>query len=671
MKYTKTLYLMILSVVFLLFFCGCKQSLSENLQSDHTATGFSELYQSTFYNLQPKRVISCTNIGPLTSYNNKVSIQTETISYDVEKNTIAAYQVDDGLYYATIDKENDISITLPDGNTVSTGQELTWLSSSGESCFHFAGTNDNMYFLNEIMLYRLNNNTLEIIDDNMQWCGIGLVNDKIYAISHSIKNNDDCYSLYLLSGSTVEYVDDLPLTSKINYVCGGDNLYFISDTTLYMLHDATPVQMTTFFDLGIDGRKITDMNYIDNHLILTTDEGYYSLVKTTSAETKEENSLTIGYFADSRGDFYAAISEYNSLSEVRIEPIEYQTLLDFQVSLTSGNIPDLLCLTDLDQMRLCSSKGYFMSLSSYLEQKNNIQDYYKNVLYASAENQTDEVFFIAPFFTLSAFEVPKTIARDIQKINTLAQMDLLVAEHDASIYSTHLKSEMLSTLLCDGYTQFINYETRKSDFSLPVFYELLRFCNRFAYSEEDLVLDDIIPVFTVVNVNSLTHLRTRWYRCLERTPYGEGLCYMPMPLSKFNGPSVQGRYYIGITRKCKNTDEAQKLLDYLLSDEQQRKAFASNCFPVNKLICRETWLQDASEGDKDYTKLMESLTTELESLIECADHYDATTYPEVVLIVLEEASAYFAGAKSIEETVQLIENRVNLYLSEISCPIIE
>ena len=37
---------------------------------------------------------------------------------------------------------------------------------------------------------------------------------------------------------------------------------------------------------------------------------------------------------------------------------------------------------------------------------------------------------------------------------------------------------------------------------------------------------------------------------------------------------------------------------------------------------------------------------------------------EIISIITEDASAYFSGAKSLEETVHLIQERVSIYVSE-------
>ena len=43
---------------------------------------------------------------------------------------------------------------------------------------------------------------------------------------------------------------------------------------------------------------------------------------------------------------------------------------------------------------------------------------------------------------------------------------------------------------------------------------------------------------------------------------------------------------------------------------------------------------------------------------------DADT--EIMELIREDASAYFAGAKSLDETVKIIQGRVSIYVSEHS-----
>ena len=61
--------------------------------------------------------------------------------------------------------------------------------------------------------------------------------------------------------------------------------------------------------------------------------------------------------------------------------------------------------------------------------------------------------------------------------------------------------------------------------------------------------------------------------------------------------------------------------------------------------------------------LDESDIQEYEDLIRSCDHMPATDNA-VMLIVREEIQAYFAGQKSLDEVLDTITNRVDLFVSE-------
>lgn len=146
-----------------------------------------------------------------------------------------------------------------------------------------------------------------------------------------------------------------------------------------------------------------------------------------------------------------------------------------------------------------------------------------------------------------------------------------------------------------------------------------------------------------------------------------------------------------------NSDDAHKqgaweFIAFLLSDEIQ-ESMGSQRFPVNKKAFEALAAQEMVEGSivlkegkdgntvkyvktgslKDYNydeaayraanDLTEEKVREIRTLLETSRALPTRNVP-VIAIINEEAAAYFSGAKSIEEVVAVIENRVELYLKE-------
>ena len=82
-------------------------------------------------------------------------------------------------------------------------------------------------------------------------------------------------------------------------------------------------------------------------------------------------------------------------------------------------------------------------------------------------------------------------------------------------------------------------------------------------------------------------------------------------------------------------------------------------------IDEQEWLQDEIANGGVFGHMSEEDEAELRAILESVTlttEYDQ----EIMALIREDASAYFAGAKSLEETVKVIQSRVSIYVAEHS-----
>ena len=83
------------------------------------------------------------------------------------------------------------------------------------------------------------------------------------------------------------------------------------------------------------------------------------------------------------------------------------------------------------------------------------------------------------------------------------------------------------------------------------------------------------------------------------------------------------------------------------------------------VIEEQDWLQDEIKDGGVFGHMSEEDEAELRAILESVTlttEYDQ----EIMSLIREDASAYFAGAKSLEETVNVIQSRVSIYIAEHS-----
>ena len=155
-----------------------------------------------------------------------------------------------------------------------------------------------------------------------------------------------------------------------------------------------------------------------------------------------------------------------------------------------------------------------------------------------------------------------------------------------------------------------------------------------------------------------------------------------IPSSDGRGPAISCYDSVAVSARSKYTDGCIDFVNVLLSDEIQCLYALSDATPVNidaydesaaesMEIFNESMARteaNTPEADRAANGLVICYVTdediaEYEALIASCDHIPSTD-TAVMLIVREEIQAYLAGQKSLDEVMDLITNRVDLFVSE-------
>ena len=134
----------------------------------------------------------------------------------------------------------------------------------------------------------------------------------------------------------------------------------------------------------------------------------------------------------------------------------------------------------------------------------------------------------------------------------------------------------------------------------------------------------------------------------------------------------------GINADSNNKEGAWQFLKLLFAEDYHYYALPSNLDALQALIERSkaTIMQEDSEGNLTESTQRGNFNFEYhaateEQVQQMLDLIDSASLPArgnstITSIVTEEAEAYFAGDRSVDEAAQLIQSRVSLYLSEQS-----
>ena len=398
------------------------------------------------------------------------------------------------------------------------------------------------------------------------------------------------------------------------------------------------------------------------------------LAKTASGEITQLTFATLD--ADAVKD---DVAEFNRLhSDIRITMLDYSQsggVTALATEIIAGTVPDIIDLSQLPAEQYAGS-GLLTDLYPLMDAGGGPgrDDLWPNILESL---ELDGALYSIPtgFYPAAVFGRADVVSR----LGTLnydsAEAELLTPELGYStVFGTQLtRADFLKYSLELG--GFIDYESRKADFTGESFDRLLSFAVKLPESADeqsgwraDIVDGRQALAFSALrNTSDLFSLELYYGADIAALPFfGGELCVADPVVS------------LGISSGCENKEAAWEFISSQLWPEGNlntvRDGYPMSISTYERLEQSERDYAAAVEVNQitgylpDGRELKMAMDTEgmlslQRELIESIGHVcsnDATVYG----IVSEESGAFFAGAKTAAEVEQLIQNRVEIYLAE-------
>lgn len=249
-------------------------------------------------------------------------------------------------------------------------------------------------------------------------------------------------------------------------------------------------------------------------------------------------------------------------------------------------------------------------------------------------------------------------------------VDALLSWQEDAVYADYVNSSGVLELFLEGSENLwgmVDWNKGTCDFSGELFAKILQAAKRYGYNPKNQLPSLAQSEFYVLNLFMDRATREEEGKVMAGTLFDDG--YHTKPGSG---------YTLMINAASAQKEGAWEFLRFLLSDEAQSWDSNDNSvYPVSKdafhaLIEREQAegrvLTDSSSGTtviqrKGLYDLTDSRAKELEEILEGARFLPVRTIP-ILEIICDEAQDYFDDIKSLEEIIDIINNRVQLYLDE-------
>ncbi|MBQ3138168.1 MAG: extracellular solute-binding protein [Ruminococcus sp.] len=458
--------------------------------------------------------------------------------------------------------------------------------------------------------------------------------------------------------------------------------------------------------------EVSSVQLLDEGTMLYSDWGEYGiemnlLKRKRQSELKETPVLDLMVIS-SWSDMPALINDFNrSQSDFRVEaefltidvsdPAEYEKAMEqaekeFQMKLLTDDAPDLVITLDSETIFNYGNKGAFADLYALMENdaEMNKSAFLPNILKAY-ESENGELYGIPSQFEIDTVMIKsKFCDKENWTMNDMIST-YDNAESDYDIYKWYDRQRILEMFLRG--MDFVDEKSGTCSFNSSEFIEMLKFCKRFptkldipekdydnpaqmelldnyyySQSQKYITDEDLIYSGSYGSADSIGGS----YSYAKAAMGGEDVTLVGYPSNNGNGTKLAAKDNIAISSKCENIEAAWAFVKSFLSQKTQYIPVLEEKFEKTLDGWKELggfgnsgagYYED--DGFKVYPLTQEERDY-FESLIRSLTTLSPTRSTALNDIIYEEAEAFFADAKTAEETAEIIQNRAEILVSEQS-----
>ncbi len=499
-----------------------------------------------------------------------------------------------------------------------------------------------------------------------------------------------------------------------SYIYGGtgDDL-LINDRSRLYAYDTKTGELRELFawvDIDIMSSDIEHMGMLSDGRYVLLGSSFYSvdssiiMLEAVPASSVEEKTLLTLATGSASYELKAAAVQFNKTNTYyKIKLVEYadpngidaSSLDQFYIDIVSGNIPDMVDLDYFSPEQLIGA-GIMEDLYSYLDNDTDLsrEAFLPNLIDAIDTNGC--LYYLPKSFYLQVVAGDADVVGDTAGWNMQEMYDAIENNPDYEYIFGSLcsQAEFINLAMDFNLTTYVDFENYSCSFDKPEFYELLEFTKDSFPTEGGELLfrfeyRQLAPVMEGEQMLYSGLVRDVSYFMLINELFDGNASFVGFPADGDNGNVFMPVLSLGITKASAHKDIAWDFLRgfYLeeSSDNSLSTAFPSNINALRAVLGKSTEKVFFTNGDGEKiedTKFSfsfsdrygQSIRIELFALTQSElDYVWEIIYSvnkisigdrKIEAIVTEEASAFFAGANTAEETAALINSRVNILLNE-------
>jgi len=339
-------------------------------------------------------------------------------------------------------------------------------------------------------------------------------------------------------------------------------------------------------------------------------------------------------------------------------------------------MPDIL-ITEGLPAELYAANGFLADIGELLKEDEELShmEFLTNVF--DAYSMDGKLYYLIPSFRAGTMIGAVSVVGDRTSWTLADALELLeTMPEETSLLPPTDREAFLRTMIAYCGGSLIDTGSVKCSFQSQEFTDILEYAKNLPEEPDpETCGEDYWRNYEVQYREGRTVLADMEISSFEDAPYyandlfGADVSYIGFPCGNGSGAYIRAQEAYAISAHSKYLRGAWEFLRYYLTDEYQSNLETG--LPVQKKYFLESSLKILNKNQNHYTNAEsgtpEFLTEEqLAKLIQFILSTDRCYYTneDIMNIVIEEAGAFFSGNKTAQETAEVIQRRVQLYLDE-------
>lgn len=386
------------------------------------------------------------------------------------------------------------------------------------------------------------------------------------------------------------------------------------------------------------------------------------------------------------------LNDDGTINDLTREQSQYKDIEILQDIMNTTNV-DIVCnysFTDMAYYNILQNKGAFVDLYTFMENDSEVNTDTLDTHILNLNEIDNKLYAMPTFYSINS------LYGESQYVGTKENwtFDEFV-EHwnamppDSTLMGATDKDGVFNVVLRRNLESYVDYENVKVNFDSPDFRRMLEFCNQFELSLADKATYNydapgMLSPFIVTGIMNAPLFDQDNGKTCVGYPSNNGngaylsssnFCYS---ICASSSPEKQKGAWEFIRSLLKEETQIEMAIPHIsgggVSEDYYSREIGycvnKNAFNsiAQKLINKEyfpaTSIDKGIEFDTRFPT--EKEIKELRRYINSIGRWENGTSGPINAIVFEEASAYFAGGQTIDETIEHIQNRASLWISEQS-----